>query len=59
MTQMEQPDRFTLAKNISSIRVNLLFQAQCLRRFDTEEAERVARRLDRLRWDLKPLAEEK
>jgi hypothetical protein len=57
-TTDKQPYVFvpSLAKNISVIRVNLLAQAQGLRRFDSEEAERVARRLDRLRMDLKPLA---
>jgi hypothetical protein len=54
----DQPYVFTpsLAKNIASIRTNLRFQAELLRDFDQEEANRVAKRLDRLRWDLKPLA---
>jgi hypothetical protein len=47
-------------KNISVIRTNLLFQANGLRQdFDSEEAERVARRLDELRMVLKPLVEDK
>jgi hypothetical protein len=49
MAQMRQ----TPAEAIRDIRVNLQFQAEYLRRFDEEEAERIARRLDRLRWDLK------
>ena len=57
MTQSDKSFEPSVAKTISSIRTNLLFQAQLLRRFDQEEAERVAKRLDRLRWDLKPLAE--
>jgi hypothetical protein len=45
--------RQTPAEAIRDIRINLQFQAEYLRRFDEEEAERIARRLDRLRWDLK------
>jgi hypothetical protein len=46
----------TVAEAIRDIRINLQYNAEYLRRFDQEEAERVARRLDRLRWDLKSLA---
>jgi hypothetical protein len=47
----------TVAEAIRDIRINLQYNAEYLRRFDQEEAERVAKRLDRLRWDLKTLAE--
>jgi hypothetical protein len=43
----------TVPEAIRDIRVNLQFQAEYLRRFDQEESERIAKRLDRLRWDLK------
>jgi hypothetical protein len=55
---MAQPKQ-TVAEAIRDVRINLQYNAEYLRRFDQEEAERVAKRLDRLRWDLKPLAEEK
>jgi len=48
----------SVAEAIRDIRINLQYNAEYLRRFDQEEAERVAKRLDRLRWDLKPLTEE-
>jgi hypothetical protein len=54
MMQMRQ----TPAEAIRDIRINLQYQADYLRRFDEEEAERIARRLDRLRWDLKRFTKE-
>jgi hypothetical protein len=53
MTQARQ----TPAEAIRDIRINLQFQADYLRRFGEEEAERIARKLDRLRWDLKRFTE--
>ncbi len=44
----------SLAQAIQDIRTNLYYQADFLRReFDAEEPDRIAKRLDRLRWDLK------
>jgi hypothetical protein len=51
--------RQTPAEAIRDIRVNLQFQAEYLRRFDQETTEKIAKRLDRLRWNLKPYAQEK
>ena len=45
--------RQTVPEAIRDIRTNLQFSAEYLRRFDKEEAEQIAKRLDRLRWDLK------
>jgi hypothetical protein len=47
----------TPTEAIRDLRINLQFQAEYLRRFDEEEAERIAKRLDRLRWELKKFAE--
>ena len=58
MTQENKPFKRTVAKTVSVIRSNLFFQAQLLRDFDQEEADRIAQRLDRLRRDLKPVAVE-
>jgi hypothetical protein len=55
MAQPKQP----LAEAIRDVRINLQYNAEYLRRFDQETAENVAKRLDRLRWALKPLVEEK
>jgi hypothetical protein len=49
--------RQTVPEAIRDIRVNLQFSAEYLRRFDHETAEQIAKRLDRLRWDLKQYAE--
>jgi hypothetical protein len=59
MTQNDQTFKPSVSKYISGVRINLFFQAQCLRRFDDPMAEGVAKRLDRLRWSLKSLAVEK
>jgi hypothetical protein len=50
--------RQTPAEAIRDIRINLQYQADYLRRFDKEEAERIAQKLDRLRWDLKRFTKE-
>ncbi len=42
-----------IADAVQDIRTNLQYQAEYLRRFDAETPERIAKRLDRLRWDLK------
>jgi len=47
----------TIAEAIRDIRTNLHFSAEYLRRFDEPDADRIAKRLDRLRYDLKPFAE--
>ncbi len=41
---------------VADIRTNLQFQANYLRRFDEETTESIAKRLDRLRWALKPFS---
>jgi hypothetical protein len=51
--------RQSVAQAIQDIRINLQYQAEYLRRFDEEEPERIAKRLDRLRWDLKRFAQKK
>jgi hypothetical protein len=42
-----------IARAVRDITISLYYQAEHLRHFEEEEAERIARRLDRLRWDLK------
>jgi hypothetical protein len=54
MAQLRQ----TVPEAVRDIRVNLQFSAEYLRRFDQEEADRIAKRLDRLRWNLKKFAKE-
>lgn len=53
---MPQPKQ-TVPEAIQGIRANLQYSAEHLRRFDQETAEQIARRLDRLRWDLKKFVE--
>jgi hypothetical protein len=50
-------ERQTIAETIRDLRISLWANAEFLRRLDSEEAERVARKLDRLRATLKPFAE--
>ena len=47
----------TVAEALADIRTNLQYLAEHLRRFDEETADRIARRLDRLRYDLRSFAE--
>jgi hypothetical protein len=53
MTQTRQ----SVADAVQTIRVNLQYQAEYLRRLDLEDSEQVAQKLDRLRWNLKRFAE--
>lgn len=46
-----------IAEVIGTIRVNLQYQAEYLRRLDQDVSEAAARKLDRVRADLKKLAE--
>jgi hypothetical protein len=54
----QQPKQ-SITEAIRDLRINLRFNAEYLRRFDEEEPERIAKRLDRLRWDLRRFVEKK
>jgi len=58
MAQTQQSKQ-SIAEAIRDLRINLRFNAEYLRGFDEEEPERIAKRLDRLRWELKRFAEKK
>ncbi len=50
---MQKQPKQSLAEAIRDIRTNLRFNAEYLRQFDEEQTEQIAKRLDRLRCDLK------
>ena len=48
---MNQPQ--SIPEAVRVLRASLQYSSTWLHRIDEEDAERIARRLDRLRWELK------